>query len=277
VTAARPLVVKLGGELLEDGSVLSSTVSTLRRIASRPNPLVVVHGGGTAIDAALGIAGIQKRQIDGLRVTDEATLNVVVAVLAGSVNTRLVAALVAAGVQAVGLTAADAECIACEPAPPHHAVDGREVNLGFVGVPGGAGSVRLLEVLLAEGFVPVMACIGARADGQLLNVNADTLSGDVAARLGAWRLIIAGTTPGVLTSDGATAPLLDPPAIARLVGDRTATAGMVAKLQACDRALAAGVDDVVIVDGRDDEAFEYAATGGAPSNATRLIRSMVLA
>ena len=98
-------------------------------------PVVIVHGGGKEIDVALAAAGIAKQQVEGLRVTDERTLDVVVAVLAGSVNTRFVAALGAAGVPAVGLTGADARCGLSQPAPPHRTVDGTLVDLGRVGVP----------------------------------------------------------------------------------------------------------------------------------------------
>src|SRR3954464_9167398 len=115
----RPLLLKFGGELLENGSRLTTLVSAIARTATQGVPLVIVHGGGKEIDAALKAAGIEKRQVDGLRITDEPTLNVVVAVLAGTINTRLVAALNAAGVPAVGLTGADARCGLSEPAPPH--------------------------------------------------------------------------------------------------------------------------------------------------------------
>ena len=96
----RPLVLKFGGELLEDRAHLATVVAALSAIAGNGTPLVVVHGGGKEIDAALKAAGIEKRQVDGLRITDEATLDVVVSVLAGAVNTRLVAALNTAGVRA---------------------------------------------------------------------------------------------------------------------------------------------------------------------------------
>ena len=119
--------------------------------------------------------------------------------------------------------------------------------------------------------MPVIACIGIGRDGRLFNVNADTFAGHLAARLGARRLVIAGTTPGVLDAAGATLPTLGPDAIARLVGDGTATAGMVAKLRACERALAGGVDDVVIVDGRDRAALEGAASSASPQRATRVV------
>jgi acetylglutamate kinase len=266
----RPVVLKFGGELLEDRTRLATVVGAVRRTVGRGVPLVIVHGGGREIDAALSAAGIEKRQVDGLRITDDATLAVVVAVLAGVVNTRLVAALTAAGVRGVGLTGADGGCGLAELAPPHHAVDGRIVDLGRVGIPAARSDTRLLSTLVGEGFVPVVASVGLDGGGALLNVNADTLAGHLAARLGARRLTIAGTTPGVFGPDGATAPLLDRADIERLVTAGTATAGMVAKLRACEQALAAGVEDVVIVDGRDGAALEAAASGDLPPNATRI-------
>ena len=317
----RPLVLKFGGELIEDPARLQAVVSAIARIlaagVSTPTPvglthareghdasvpgatvesqrrpvldtperdgarvsgvgmapqavsLVIVHGGGREIDAALKAAGIEKRQVDGLRITDEPTLAVVVSVLAGAVNTRLVAALGTAGVPAVGLTGADGRCGLSAVAPPHRTVDGRLVDLGRVGIPVDGADVRAIETLVRDGYVPVVASIGVDAEGRLLNVNADTFASHLAGRLGARRLVIAGTTPGVLGPDGATVPSLDSQAIADLVADRTATAGMIAKLRACDHALALGVDDVVIVDGRDGPALEAAACGATPEHATR--------
>jgi acetylglutamate kinase len=272
VTATRPLVIKFGGELLEDRAHLASVVAALSAIAANGTPLVVVHGGGKEIDAALKAAGIEKRQVEGLRITDEPSLDVVVSVLAGAVNTRLVAALNTAGVRSVGLTGADGSCGLSAAAPPHRTVDGRLVDLGRVGLPAEDADMQLVHTLTAGGFVPVIASIGLGRDGRLFNVNADTFAGHLAARLDARRLVIAGTTPGVLDADGATLPVLGADAIARLVGDGTATAGMIAKLRACEHALAGGVDDVVIVDGRDRTALEGAATSGAPASATRLAR-----
>ncbi len=268
-----PVVVKFGGELLEEPARLNTVVAAIRRISSDAAdraPLAIVHGGGREIDAALLNAGVEKRQVDGLRITDDRTLEVVVAVLAGTVNTRLVAALVAAGVPAVGLTGADAGCGTCDVAPAHQAVDGRSVALGRVGVPNERADARVIATLVSNGFVPVVASIGIAADGQLLNVNADTFAGHLAASLGAGRLVIAGTTAGVLDDAGATLHVLEPAEIDRLIHAGTATAGMIAKLRACERALANGVGEVVIVDGRDGAALESAATGAAPASATRL-------
>jgi acetylglutamate kinase len=267
----RSLVLKIGGELIEDPAHLATVVSAITTIAAA-TPLVIVHGGGKEIDAALKTAGIEKRQVDGLRITDDATLDVVVAVLAGAVNTRLVAALNTAGVAAVGLTGADAACGLSQTAPPHRSVDGRVVELGRVGVPADAADPRLLRTLIAERFVPVIACIGMDAAGRLLNVNADTFAGHLAARIGARRLVVAGTTPGVFDRNGSTHTALDAQTVTRLVNEGTATAGMIAKLRACERAVSGGVDEVVIVDGRDGAALEAASTGVAPASATRLIR-----
>ncbi len=266
---AAPVVVKFGGELIEDPSHLAHIVSA---IASGQGgaPLVIVHGGGREIDAALKVAGIPKQQVDGLRVTDAATLDVVVAVLAGAVNTRFVAALVAAGVRAVGLTGADAACGLSIEAPAHRASDGRTVDLGRVGLPAPDADVTVVSMLAASGFVPVIASIGIGRDGRLLNVNADTFAAHVAERLGAARLVIAGTTAGVLREDGGTLRELDAGRIEQLVSAGTATAGMIAKLRACSHALASGVGDVLILDGRDVAAIKNAMRGDVPDRATRI-------
>ena len=268
-----PVVVKFGGELLEDSSRMDAVVSAIAEIAAAGTPLVIVHGGGKEIDASLKAAGIEKRQVDGLRITDDRTLEVVVSVLAGIVNTRLVAALSAAGVAAVGLTGADGKIGLSVVAPPHRAVDGRSVELGRVGLPSRTSDTRLLQTLLADGFVPVVSSIGATEDGQLLNVNADTMAGHLAAALRARRLVIAGSTPGVLDEGGKTVALLDPAAIERLVVGGTATAGMIAKLRSCEEALAGGVDDVVIVDGRRADALRASchASGPVPDAATLIV------
>ncbi len=272
---ASPVVVKFGGELLEDPERLRTVITAVAEHAAGDlhPPTVVVHGGGREIDAALKVAGIDKRQVDGLRITDEPTLDVVVSVLAGTVNTRFVAALASARVAAVGLTGADAACGVAEVAPPHRTVDGGTIDLGHVGVPIDPADTRLFDALLRGGFVPVLCSIGLGRDGRLLNVNADTFAGHVAAALHARRLVIAGTTAGVLGIDGATIARLDSAAMHALVNDGTATAGMIAKLRACEHALAHGVADVVIVDGRDAEALGTAMAGRVPAGATRLIAS----
>ena len=268
----KPLVVvKFGGELLDDPQRLEAVVGALAEAAAHGEcRLVIVHGGGKEIDAALKVAGIAKQQVDGLRVTDDATLEVVVAVLAGTVNTRFVAALTTAGVRAVGLTGADGACGLSEVAPLHRTVDGRAVSLGRVGIPVRGARTDLLQLLVAGGVVPVVACVGLGQDGRLLNVNADTLAGFLAAQLQADSLVVSGTTAGVLSPSGETVPWLDQPGVDRLIGDGTATAGLVAKLRACAEALAAGVGEVIIDDGRDRAALLSGIEGRPTPRSTRI-------
>ena len=249
MTATARVVLKLGGELLAEPEQRRDVALAIGRLAAGA-ALVVVHGGGREVDAELARRGIAKRAVDGLRVTDAPTLDVVVAMLAGQVNTRLVAAACAAGVRAVGLTAADAGVAAVGRAAPYAAADGSVVDLEFVGQPEGDSPPTLLETLGAAGFVPVVASIGADADGQLLNVNADTLAGDLAARFRADRLLVAGGTAGVLDPHGETLPSIDGAMLEELIADGRASAGMVAKLNACRHARRHGVARVEIVDGR---------------------------
>jgi acetylglutamate kinase len=265
-------LLKLGGELLEEPGRLAEIAAV---IAGAAEPLVVVHGGGREIDAALQRAGIAKRQVEGLRVTDPATLDVVVEVLAGAVNTRLVAAIVKAGGRAVGLTGADAGLVPVEKAPAHRSVDGTMTDLERVGRPVGGGRPALAADLVAAGYVPVVASIAAGTDGLLYNVNADTLAADLAARLGARRLVIAGATPGVLDENGATIEALDLAAAAALVSSGIASAGMIAKLTACREAINGGVEEVLMVDGRHGAVVARALEGSqADLPATRMVAAL---
>jgi acetylglutamate kinase len=265
----RVAVLKLGGELIENDQRLKAMGKAINAAAKKAR-LVVVHGGGREIDAALAQVGIPKRQVDGLRVTDAETLGIVVSVLAGSVNTKFVAAINAAGGKAVGLTGADAGVAPVEKAAPHKATSGETVDLGMVGMPVKAPTSALIETLLKAGYVPVIACVGASKSGKLYNVNADTLAGSLAARLKAKRLVIAGATPGVLDKKNQTIPKLDKERIEKLVKSGTANAGMVAKLAACQAALKGGAKNVVIVDGRAPGRIAKAVAGEKTSATTRV-------
>jgi acetylglutamate kinase len=251
-----PLVLKLGGELLE--TVEGRTrIAALATTVSAERPLVIVHGGGRAVDAELDRRGIAPSKVDGLRVTDAPTLDAVVSVLAGSANTELVAALVAAGVQAVGLTGVDAGFGRATRAGAHRSASGVLVDLGLVGDPTDVDP-SLVELLLVHGYVPVIASLGLDDEqgARILNVNADVMACRIAAALGACDLVIAGATPGVLDDNGAPILLLDADAAKSLIAAGTASAGMVAKLNACRTAVLDGVASVRIIDGRSlDAAF----------------------
>jgi acetylglutamate kinase len=242
-------ILKLGGELLEDAEAMRVAAGAIAALAAT-GPVAVVHGGGRAIDADLKARGQSPKFVDGLRVTDAETLNTVVAVLAGRVNTAFVAALVAAGVKAVGLTGADAGLGLSTIAPPLQTTTGAVADLGLVGVPHAEAPARLLTDLLELGYVPVVASIGIDAAGNLLNVNADTLASHLARAIDAAQLIVAGKTAGVFDAAGATCARLDAREARAMVAAGTARDGMVAKLTACLEALDGGVGTVRIVDGR---------------------------
>ncbi len=269
----RLLVLKLGGELVETpagrANIAAFAAETLRM-----RPLVIVHGGGRAVDAALDQRGIAPKKIDGLRITDAETLEVVVGVLAGVANTELVAALVAAGVRAVGLTGADDGLARAARSGVHRSSRGETLDLGFVGDPSDVDPT-LVTVLTSRGFVPVMASIGVEdagtEDGRpgpgLLNINADVMACRLAASIGGCDLAIAGATAGVLDRQGRSIPWLDLEGIEAAIASGTATAGMIAKLDAARRALAAGVASVQIVDGRSLDATHGLETAAG----TRLV------
>ena len=245
------LVLKLGGELLESAAD-RARIARLAAAIGADRPLVLVHGGGRAVDAELDRRSIAPRKIDGLRITDRATLDVVVSVLAGAANTELVAALVAEGVPAVGLTGVDAGCGRAARITAHRSASGEAVDLGYVGDPVEMDA-SLVELLLVHGYVPVIASLGIEDQphsAAVLNVNADVMACRLAGALGGSDLVIAGTTPGVLDESGQTIVRLDVPAIDALIASGTATAGMIAKLSACRTALLEGVTSVRIVDGR---------------------------
>jgi acetylglutamate kinase len=249
-------VLKLGGELLEDAAAIRAAANAIVRLGAR-GPLVVIHGGGRAIDAELRARGLAPRFADGLRITDQATLDSVVAVLAGRTNTALVAAIGALGGRAVGLTGADGRIGLAVQASPLQTIGGERIDLGLVGEPA-SRDVALITDLLSLRYIPVVASVGVAAEGTLLNVNADTFAAHLAATLRARRLIVAGTTPGVLDGGGATIPEITESDVARLTASGTAHSGMIAKLLACRHALSGGVGEVSIVAGRGVDDFDAA-------------------
>ena len=245
-------LLKLGGELLEDTAAMRAAAAGIASLRAS-GPVAVVHGGGRAVDADLRARGKEPRFVDGLRITDAETLDTVVGVLAGRINTSFVAALGAAGISAVGLTGADASLGLSTVAPPLRTTTGAVADLGLVGTPSRTAPVQLVTDLLALGYVPVVSSIGVTADGALLNVNADVLAAHLATGIGAARLIIGGKTAGVFDAAGNTCGRLDERAAREMMAAGTARDGMVAKLGACLEAMAGGVQEVRIVDGRGGE------------------------
>ncbi|GIW08454.1 MAG: acetylglutamate kinase [Dehalococcoidia bacterium] len=239
--AVRPVVVKLGGSTL---GAHDTSLADLAALARAGGSVVIVHGGGKAITDWLSRLGSPTRFVRGLRVTDEASLDIVLGVLAGMVNTQLVAELARHGAPAVGLTGADGGLLLVEQA---------DRELGYVGT---IVEVRpeILRRLLTAGLVPVVAPIGlGRSDGALYNLNADTAAGAIAAAIAAERLIFLTDVEGVRDAEGALLATLDEARAQALIEAGAIAGGMIPKVEAC---LAAG--RAVIADGRQPGALERA-------------------
>lgn len=238
------------------GSTLGAHDTSLRDIAAARRDgraVVIVHGGGAAVSAWLGRAGIEPRFVRGLRVTDEATLEVVVAVLAGLVNKRLVAELSALGVPALGLSGADSMILQA------HRYDD---DLGYVGAIHRVNPYPV-EELLQRGYLPVIAPIAVDTDdGQLLNTNADTAAGEIASALRAAQLVFLTDVAGVLDAGGALLPHLTAAEATALIASGVAAGGMIPKIEAAVRAASAGCA-TRIVDGTRPAALAQVIAGDA--------------
>jgi acetylglutamate kinase len=242
-----PVIVKIGGRALEDSRGAAELGAALHALRT---PVVLVHGGGGEVSSFSRRLGLEPRFVTGRRVTDPETLEVVVAVLAGLANKRLVAGLRAASVDAFGLAGLDGGIV--------DAVRHADATLGAVGT-----IVRvhpaLLETLLAQGRVPVLASI-AHQDGALLNVNADDLAAAVARALRARALLLLSDVPGVMLDGAVARSLTAEAALAALAGDQV-QGGMRPKLEAARAALAAGVRRVHVASWRGPATLQEMLSG----------------
>jgi acetylglutamate kinase len=241
--AGRTVVIKFGGNAMVDEALshsFAADVALLRAIGIRP---VVVHGGGPQIGRLLGRLGKETEFRDGLRVTDADTLEVARMVLSGQVGRKIVAAINQRDRVAVGLSGEDAGLIVATQ---------RDPSLGFVGdvVEVNRG---ILDALVAGSFIPVISTIGADADGQAYNINADSAAIAIAAAIGAEKLVYLTDVPGVLTDVDDPTSLVSrlPASRARLlIADDVISGGMIPKVEACLDAIDAGVGSAHILDGR---------------------------
>jgi acetylglutamate kinase len=245
-----PTVVKLGGSTLGAHDTSLRDIAAARRAGT---PIVVVHGGGATVSEWLSRAGVEPHFERGLRVTDAATLEVVVAVLAGVVNKQLVAQLAALGAPAVGLSGADAMILQARR---------YSEELGFVGRIERVNPFPL-EELIRLGHLPVIAPIALEIEGsgaQLLNTNADTAAGEIAAALGARELVFLTDVPGVLDTSKRLLTNLNAAEVRALIASGVAAGGMVPKLESAVRACAAGCT-TRIVDGTSEGALASVLRG----------------
>ncbi len=251
--AGKTFVVKYGGHAMGSPDLqrdFAEDVVLLKAVGINP---VVVHGGGPQIGAMLKRLGVESRFVDGLRVTDAETAHIAEMVLAGSINKEIVGWIGQAGGRAVGLSGKDAGLVTAAKVsrsePDKLQGIERHVDLGYVGEPV-AVDPRILETLSADGIIPVVAPIAIGTDGHTYNINADTMAGAIAGRLGAARFFLLTDVAGVLDKGGELLSDLDPARIAALRADGTISGGMIPKLETCVAAVEAGVDAAVILDGR---------------------------
>ena len=247
------VVVKYGGHAMGDEATaraFAKDVVLLEQTAINP---VVVHGGGPQIAAMLAKLGIKSEFKDGLRVTDAATVEIVEMVLAGSINKQIVGFINEAGGRAVGLSGKDGNMVKAKKVTPT-VVDPdsnieKAIDLGFVGEPVKVDTT-VLDQILGRELIPVLAPVAAGESGGTFNVNADTFAGAVAGALKAKRLLLLTDVPGVLDKSKKLIKELSLKDIRKLIADGTISGGMIPKVETCIQALDAGVEGVVILDGK---------------------------
>lgn len=242
--SGRTVVVKYGGAAMKDSNLKEKVIRDIvfmSYVGLRP---VVVHGGGPEINSWLDKLGIEPQFKNGLRVTDAATMDVVEMVLVGRVNKEIVALINQAGGKAVGLCGKDANLIMARPQGPE--------EIGFVGEVSGVDA-RIIDSLVKSGYIPVVSSVAADETGQSYNINADTVAGELAAALGAEKLILLTDTAGILEDYHNPATLLhklDIQEARRLIESGVVSGGMIPKVTCCVRSLAQGVKGAHIIDGR---------------------------
>lgn len=242
--AGRIIVVKYGGAAMKDSSLKETVIRDvvfLSCVGLRP---VVVHGGGPEINTWLDRLGIEPQFKNGLRVTDAATMDVVEMVLVGRVNKEIVALINQAGGAAVGLCGKDGNLVKARPQG--------DAGIGFVGEVS-ATNVQLIEALVRDGYIPVVSSVAADDQGQAYNINADTIAGEIAAALGAEKLILMTDTAGILQDykdPNTLIPKVDIQEARKLIDQGIVGGGMIPKVTCCVRSLAQGVKAAHIIDGR---------------------------
>ncbi|HEY9864002.1 acetylglutamate kinase [Planktothrix paucivesiculata] len=240
----RTIVVKYGGAAMKDSSLKDKVMQDIVLLSFVGIRVVVVHGGGPEINSWLVKLGIEPQFKNGLRVTDAATMDVVEMVLVGRVNKEIVSLINQAGGEAVGLCGKDANLIKARP-------EG-QADIGFVGEVSSVNT-KLLESLVSSGYIPVVSSVATDEDGQAYNMNADTVAGEIAAALGAEKLILLTDTAGILEDYHNPDTLIAQVNIQearQLIEQGIVSGGMIPKVNCCVRSLAQGVRAAHILDGR---------------------------
>jgi len=242
------IVIKYGGAAMERADLkepFALDVILLRFVGIKP---VIVHGGGPQIGALMKRLGKEPRFVGGMRVTDEETVEIVEMVLVGKINKEIVALINHHGGKAVGLSGKDAQLLRAR-RRPHRLPSGEEVDIGLVGEVEAVNTepIRLLE---DAGFIPVIAPVGVGANGETYNINADLVAGQVAAALGAGKLIHLTDVQGIRDRDGHLVSTLSRTDAERLMSEGVIDGGMLPKVESALRALEGGTAKAHIIDGR---------------------------
>ncbi|RLG59938.1 MAG: acetylglutamate kinase [Candidatus Hydrothermarchaeota archaeon] len=249
------IVIKYGGHAMIDEKAKAWTIEDtilLKYIGMKP---VIVHGGGPEITKAMEKLGKKPKFIEGLRVTDKETLEIVKMVLVGKINTDIVSKINAMGGNAVGLSGKDAQLIIAEKKAPLKIISEgveKEVDLGYVGEPKRVNP-EIIEILTSHGYIPVVSPLGLTEGGDVLNLNADTVAGEIASALKAKKLIILTDVPGVLRDLEDESTLLKEikkEEVKDLIEQKIIKGSMLPKIKACVKALDNGVEKTHIIDGR---------------------------
>jgi acetylglutamate kinase len=234
------VVIKLGGHAMTSDEAMDSfarDVVLMRQVGINP---VIVHGGGPMINALLDKLEIKSEFVNGKRVTDAATMEVVEMVLSGTVNKRIVQAINKQGGRAVGLSGKDANLVVCDPADP---------ALGLVGNPSDINP-EVIRTLFENDLIPVIAPLGAGRNGETFNINGDTVAGAIAGALNADRLLLLTDVSGVKNADGDVLTEMNSDQIREMTATGVIAGGMIPKTETALAALEEGVKAVVILDGR---------------------------
>jgi acetylglutamate kinase len=234
------VVIKLGGHAMTSDEAMDSfarDVVLMRQVGINP---VIVHGGGPMINALLDKLEIKSEFVNGKRVTDAATMEVVEMVLSGTVNKRIVQAINKQGGRAVGLSGKDANLVVCDPADP---------ALGLVGNPSEINP-EVIRTLFENDLIPVIAPLGAGRNGETFNINGDTVAGAIAGALSADRLLLLTDVSGVKNADGDVLTEMNSDQIREMTASGVIAGGMIPKTETALAALEEGVKAVVILDGR---------------------------
>ncbi len=248
------VVIKYGGHAMDDPALCAAFAAGLARLSARDMRLVVVHGGGPQISAMLKKLHIESRFEQGLRVTDQPTMDVVEMVLCGQVNKAVATLFQQHGARAVGISGKDAALLRARPINP---------TLGLVGEVH-AVDAGVVRTLLDGGYLPVVAPVAMGDDGKSLNVNADTAAGAMAGALHAEYFVLISDVPGVLDADRRLIPALTRARIDALTAEGVIHSGMIPKVGACLHALDAGCRKALILDGRAESSLERYLLEGAP-------------